>query len=109
MHTASMKATIVVPRMKPSIARNARRAMTSNVPPEPRGASEWSAATARSESRRKKNMSRIASVPVAAISTITLTPLSRPDTAVPPNFDSSGSARPPPTYFCTRSIFDAGT
>ena len=28
---------------------------------------------------------------------------------VPPSFDSSGSVLAPPTYFCTRSILEAGT
>lgn len=86
MQTASMRAMIVVPRMNPSTAWKARRAMASRVPP---GATERSASTARWESRRKKKTSSSASTAMAMLSPTTLTPLMTLDAAVAPNLPSS--------------------
>ncbi len=88
MQTASISAITVVPRMNPSTARKARRAMASSCGPVEPGASERRAAAARSESRRKKNVSSSASTAAAAACPTTLIPDSSPEAAVPPNFPS---------------------
>ncbi|CAM5391394.1 hypothetical protein SCALM49S_06238 [Streptomyces californicus] len=86
MHTASIRAMNVVPRMKPSTASNARRPIASTRSPVPRGATVWARCTARSESRRKKKVSSRASTLVATSEPIRLMPLSRPPAALAPNF-----------------------
>ncbi|EPH39352.1 putative UPF0118 membrane protein YubA [Streptomyces aurantiacus JA 4570] len=88
MHTASMSAMNVVPRMKPSTAVKARRAIASTVSADDAGTSERSAPAVLCESRRKKNTSSSASTAVAIISPTTLIPLTTPDAAVPPNLPS---------------------
>ena len=87
-----MRATKVVPRMKPSTAWNARRAMASTTSPAPPGTTDRKAPAARSESRRKKKTSSSASTAMAMVSPTTLTPLMTPEAAVAPNLVSSSRA-----------------
>ncbi|MQY35917.1 hypothetical protein SRB17_39130 [Streptomyces sp. RB17] len=89
MHTASMSAMRVVPRMNPSTASKARRATASRVSAVPPGATARRISTARWESRRKKKTSSRASTAIAMDSPTTLTPLMTLDAAVPPNLLSS--------------------
>lgn len=89
MQTASMSAMNVVPRMKPSTASNARRPIASTRSPAPRGAMECASCAARSESRRKKKVSRSASTLVAMSEPTRLRPLSSPPAALAPNFSTS--------------------
>ncbi len=83
-----MSAMTVVPRMNPSTASKARRAMASTVAAVWCGASDLRARSVRSESRRKKNMSRSARTAVAISSPTTLMPVSTPEAAVAPNLPS---------------------
>ncbi|GHH56596.1 hypothetical protein GCM10018775_63080 [Streptomyces umbrinus] len=92
MQIASMSAMNVVPRMNPSTARYARRAIASVMSPEPRGTSERRVSAARCESRRKKKTSSSARTAMAMAWPTTLIPLITPDAAVPPNLPSSSLA-----------------
>ncbi|CAM5621202.1 hypothetical protein GCM10010329_20010 [Streptomyces spiroverticillatus] len=112
MQMASMSAMNVVPRMNPSTASKARRAMASAVSPDFCGTNPRSEATARSESRRKKKISSIASTAVATISPTIPSPASTPEAAVPPNLPNNSWALSPrsprlvpcPPNFSTRSV-----
>ena len=92
MQIASMSAMNVVPRMNPSTAWYARRAIASVMSPEPCGTSERRVPAARCESRRKKKTSSSARTAMAMASPTTLTPLITPDAAVPPNLPSNSLA-----------------
>lgn len=86
MQNASIRAMKVVPRMNPSTASKALRPMASTRAPVPRGATAWARWAARSESRRKKNVSSRARTAVATSEPTRLIPLSSPPAALAPNF-----------------------
>lgn len=83
-----MSAISVVPRMNPSTASKARRAMASMVAPALPGAMAYASPRAWSESRRKKKVSSSASTLVAMSVPIRLSPLSSPPAAFAPNLPS---------------------